>query len=451
MGPWGKFGKLQNTTDWRDLENIFQNLNGYPVRTYIFRSVYSDLVYDKKTNQIEKAEGADAEVAYAIEKVINCKLILQKPDDDFFGYHLPNGSYSGAIGKAIRYETDLILTGFFVKDYYADDMEFSVTVYTDKLCCYTSKAERIPQSILPLFSVKVDMWVGFIGASFLWSGVWMLFRKINLWINRKQGRQIPKELIKVKRPYLQIFTDTLVVWVRENINQYPPFSSEKIFVISLCLVSVIFGAIFESSLATVYINPLYYNDINTMQELDESQLKILIKHAAMKDDLFYGSSSKMFQRLDNKLIIVSDMKERMIDAMSRKGGFASVTRASSLLLDDIEYILSKKIHQIQECPKKYRIAYAYPKESPFKERVNDLLSRFLNAGLINHWIEMMLHKAKLGVLKSPETLRVMGGYTWKVLTINDLQLAFYVVLGGSFISTFVLLTEIYIAKRSRNQ
>ncbi|XP_055909372.1 uncharacterized protein LOC129944166 [Eupeodes corollae] len=448
----GKYGAFQNTTSCEDFERIFTNINGYPLRTYIFRSVYASLVFDKENKEILRAEGADGHVAYTIEKVMNGKLVLLKPDDAFFGYHLPNGSYNGAIGRSIRYETDLVLTGFFVKDYYTQDMEFSVAVYMDKLCCYVSKAKRIPQSILPLFSVKVDMWVGFIGAAFVWTAIWIVIRRINLWVNRKRGRQFPEELNKfIDWQYFQIFSDTWVIWVRANLCQYPPFLSEKVFVISLCLVSVIFGAIFESSLATVYINPLYYNDINTMAELDESQLKILIKHAAMKDDLFFGSDLLVFKRLDKKLLYVTDIVGPIIDVMSKKGGFASVTRASSLILDDISYILSQKIHQIPECPKNYHIAYVYPKESPFKERVNDILLRFLNGGLINHWIEMMYHEAKIGILKSPEILQVMGGYTWKVLTIKDLQLAFYVIIGGSVISTLVVISEIYIAKRSRNK
>lgn len=146
---------------------------------------------------------------------------------------------------------------------------------------------------------------------------------------------------------------------------------------SLCLVSVIFGALLESSLATVYIRPLYYRDVNTLRELDESGQPIYIKHPAFKDDLFYGHNSEVYRRLDAKMMLVAEGEERLIEMVSKRGGFAGVTRSASLQLSDIRYVMTKKVHKIPECPKNYHIAYVLPRPSPYLEEVNRIVLRLV--------------------------------------------------------------------------
>lgn len=338
----------------------------------------------------------------------------------------------------IRYETDITLTGFFVKDYLTREVEFTVSVYMDELCCYVQKAKRIPQSIVPLFAVDADMWFGFILAGMFCAGVWIGIRRVNNSLRTKPLARPRKDYFATNSQYMRIFIDTWVVWVRVNIVSFPPFHAERVFVVSLCLVSVIFGALFESSLATVFIRPLYYKDINTMQELNDENFRIYIKHAAMKDDLFYGHSSAIYKNLNKKLLLVGETEDRLIEMMSKRGGFAAVTRASSLVLDDIRYFITQKIHKIPECPKNYHIAFVTPKQSPYGKRINALLLRFLQAGLINQWIEAMKHRSRLSIYHYPMTDM---GHIVKMLTLNDLQLAFYVLSMGCLLSTLVWLGE----------
>lgn len=356
----------------------------------------------------------------------------------------------------IRFETDIILTGFFIKDYLTRDISFSSPLYTDELCCYVKKASRIPQSILPLFAVNVDIWISFIFVGMITPFIWMLLRRVNLGVmtngsvllklQKLQKLQTQESRLltqKHKLQYIRIFIDTWVMWVRVNIVNYPPFISERIFIASLCLVSVIFGALFESSLATVYIRPLHYKDINTMKELDEANVRIYIKHGAMRDDLFYGHSSQIYQNLEKKLLLIDELEERLIHTISKGGKFASVTRASSLELDDIHYFITKKIHKIPECPKMYHIGFVFPSHSPLEKSINILLLKFVQAGFIDHWIADMKYNAKVKTRNFVGYLEEIGD-NWKVLTLNDLQLSFYTIIFGSMLATIVLLLELII-------
>lgn len=240
-----------------------------------------------------------------------------------------------------------------------------------------------------------------------------------------------------KSEMLRIVANSWVVWVRVQLNNYPPFYSEKIFIVSISLVSVIFGAIFESSLATVYIEPLYYKDITTLRELDEIGYSIEYKHAAMKDDLFKGGT---YRNLEKKLKFLKNTSIPIIQMLVKSGGFAGVTRESSLELDDIYYLETRKIFKIPECPKEYTIAYILPKSSPFSERVNDLLLRLSSGGLINHWIDGIHDYYKIKELMS-KSIDWDDSGIFRPLELNQLQLAFYVLIIGLILSIICFFLE----------
>ncbi|XP_020798535.1 uncharacterized protein LOC110176502 [Drosophila serrata] len=427
---------------------IYQDLNGYPLRIYIFDSVYSAVLGDGENEKVLSVTGADAKLAKIVAKHLNFTPDYLWPDDEFFGGRLADGSFSGGVGRAHRGEVDIIFAGFFVKDYLTTQIQFSAAVYTDDLCLYVQKAQRIPQSILPLFAVHKDVWLCFLLVGLMGALVWILLRLLNLRLNieriQNEGLRRDTYLMAAAR---RIFIDTWVVWVRVNIVRFPPFHSERIFVASLCLVSVIFGALLESSLATVYIRPLYYRDTNTMRELDERGLPIYIKHPAFKDDLFSGSDSEVYRRLDAKMMLVAEGEERLIEMVSKRGHFAGVTRSASLELSDIRYVMTKKVHKIPECPKSYHIAYVLPRPSPYLEEVNRIVLRLVAAGIVSLWTGETKERAKWSIQRFPEYLAELDVGRWKVLTLSDVQLAFYALSIGCLLAAVVCLAEIFLRRK----
>ena len=320
----------------------------------------------------------------------------------------------------------------------APEIDFSVAVYDDQLCIYTPKAKKIPQSILPIFSVRYDMWLGFISMAFICAFIWTILRALNLQLKINQIERDIRLKRKFRCQFMRILIDTWVVWVRVNITRYPPFYSERIFMASLCLISVIFGAIFESSLATVYIHPIYYNDINTLDELDKSGLYVMYKYTSMGDDLFFSETSPLFASLNKKLRHLKDLYANIIDDVAYNGGKAGVTRYTSLMLESLYLIVSEQIWIVPECPKYYAISYVWPKDAPWDETVNLILLRILNAGLIKKFIAEMHSDVGITIMKERLFKKETG---YKILTLEDLQLAFYVVLIGFILGLLSLLME----------
>ncbi|SPP80262.1 Hypothetical predicted protein [Drosophila guanche] len=438
---------IVQVTDPQAFARIYQNLHGYPLSIYIFDSVYSAVSGDGATKRILSVTGADAKLAITVAKQLNFTPDYLWPDDEYFGGRRADGSYSGGVGRAHRHEVDIIFAGFFIKDYLTTDIQFSAAVYMDDLCLFVQKAQRIPQSILPLFAVHVDVWLCFLLVGLAGTCCWLCLRALN----RGLGIPcIPSSNPKVERwlsGALRIFIDTWVVWVRVNIGRFPPFHSERIFVASLCLVSVIFGALLESSLATVYIRPLYYRDVNTLEELDATGKPIYIKHLAFKDDLFYGHDSAVYRRLDAKMMLVAEGEERLIEMVSRQGKFAGVTRSASLQMSDIRYVMTKKVHKIPECPKSYHIGYVLPRPSPYLEQLNHVVLRLVAGGLMQLWTGEMKERAKWSIQRFPDYLAQLDVGRWKVLTLSDVQLAFYALTIGCLLAACVCLLEMYLGKQ----
>lgn len=80
---FGNYGQIVNV-EARNLTTIFQDMNGYPLRIQIFRSVYSKVFLDSDNNVL-KATGADSKVAYLLAEKMNYTMNLQLPEPDVFG------------------------------------------------------------------------------------------------------------------------------------------------------------------------------------------------------------------------------------------------------------------------------------------------------------------------------------------------------------------------------
>ncbi|XP_017045681.1 uncharacterized protein LOC108091156 [Drosophila ficusphila] len=437
------FGRLVRYFGSEPLDKLlFHDMAGYPLRIQMFKSVYTRPEIDKDTGLLTGVTGADFLVAQMLRERMNFTMLLQQPDKNYFGERSANGTYNGAIGSIINDGLDICLTGFFVKDYLVQQyMDFSVAVYDDELCIYVPKASRIPQSILPIFAMGYDMWLGFVLTAFACALVWLTLRMINL----KLRIQSPGDRHLFGQA-LAIVVDTWVVWVRVNLSHLPASYAERMFIGSLCLVSVIYGAIIESSLATVYIHPLYYKDINTMQELDDSGLRVVYKYSSMADDLFFSETSPLFASLNNKLLWNRNLRADVTEEVATYRSKAGVSRYTSLILESSRFILLRQIWVVPECPKYYTISYVMPRDSPWEDAVNALLLRMLSAGLIVKWIHdeksTVDIKMRSSILEANAESELV-----RVLTIGDLQLAFYVVVGGNLLAFLGFFLEHFWRKR----
>lgn len=399
-------------------------------------------------------------VCHSIQYAFLCFPIfsvdLQEQFDDSFGYGLENGTFTGTIGRLISLKSEVAFTSFFIKDYLTRAIDFTPSLYSDDLCCIVRKAEKKPASILPLLCFDPLLWIVLLVGIFFCAGVWIIVRMLNeskplteLYLMQKRNTKNrisagdrfnrcnnvlggPKYL-----QYLQILIDCFIISLSAPVRRFPRVSSERIFISAICLISLIFVSMFQSRLSAVFITPVYYEDINTLAQLDKSNLFIELKYQAMLDDLFPENSTEMIERLSKKLKLVTSAQSVMA-RVARDGGVATVTRKSTTKLDNSIYFTKNQLNLVKECPRIYNLGFVYPKHSVFATRINEVLLDMVAGGLIDKFIREMYFNTTLSNVKQ------FGSYhidSYKVFTLTDLQLAFYILGVGIIISGLFLLFE----------
>ena len=281
--------------------------------------------------------------------------------------------------------------------------------------------------ILPNFH---PLYVGFL----FWSFLRLLNNKLYPNYRRKQIEfNLPTHF--ATRPiilqYAQIFVDFYILFLSSPLRRFPRAQSERIFIATVCLLSLNIVSLFQSSLATVFITPMYYKNIESLEQLVQSNYKILIKYPAMMTDIFPEDSSDTYRVLHSRLFLKTDTKVTSADAI--KMGFATVTRKISLKLTKADNF----VHLVSECPRSYNIAFLLSLNSVYSERINSLILDIGRFGLINKWINDVNFKVMLERFKEhpPPSNRP------KVLTLDDLLLSFLILLSGAFISTIIFVIE----------
>lgn len=326
-------------------------------------------------------------------------------------------------------ESDLVAVGFFIKDYLSEDLEFTVGMYSDELCCVVKKAQRIPQYLLPTICFHPFVWILLCLVTFFSGLLWTAVRKI-------EGSDV---LMSPK----QILVDSWMIMFSSPMRKLPKLSAERALVASMCLVSLIFVSIFQSSLSTAFIKPVYYKDINTLEDLAESPLKIGIKYAAMMDDIFPPGSAGLLKVLREKMVLTHSTSSLM-ESIAKAGKLVAMTRKELIEQSYSKYFASQMVHLVPQCPRTYNLAFFAQKNSFFMERVNEVLLNLNSGGFHEKWIR------DLHVNYTWITLKEHGAFheeSFKVLTFDDLLLAYFILAAGGSFAVITWFLECLLAKR----
>lgn len=321
----------------------------------------------------------------------------------------------------------------------------------DELCVVVRKARKIPSELLPLVIFDEILWMCLLAAGLFISIVWSLIRSVNNKMRRPLTKNDEEFYIthynftrwlskqSQTRQYIQVFIDTWLLFLSVPIRRFTRVQNERIFISSVCLISMIFVSMYQSKLSTVFVKPLYFKDITSLKQLDESGQQILVKYAGYLDDVFPNDSTPTLQSLRSKMKLTNTSKGAM-DIILEEDKVASITRKSTVKLDNSIYFIRHQLFLIErECPKNYFLAFMIPFHSPFLERVNEVLLNIQRYGFIQKWIDEINYETQLQNIAKMEV-----EIAKKILSLNDLKFPFIVLISGVFLSTIFLLLEIFV-------
>jgi hypothetical protein len=339
------------------------------------------------------------------------------------------------------------------QDYETRACEFLYPLYMDELCVVVKKARRIPSILLPLVVFDENIWLSLFSAGILIGIVWSLLRFINNVMKRPSDFSERVEFYMNSynfshfqahqsqlRQYSQVFMDSWLILLSVPMRRFTRVQNERLFVASVCLISMIFVSMYQSLITTVFVRPLYFKDINSLSQLDKSGVELNVKYAGYLTDVFPRDSTDLFRSLSKKMKLVETNVSAM-DLVKNNKNVATITRKSTVHLDNFEYFVKKQLHLIdKECPKNYFVAYMLPVHSTFFDTFNRILFDIHRFGFIQKWISDINFEATLTNMKSFEDEATHS----KVLSIEDFKLPFLVLLGGNSCGGVVFALEFLI-------
>jgi hypothetical protein len=223
------------------------------------------------------------------------------------------------------------------------------------------------------------------------------------------------------------------------VQRHSMMNSERVFVGGIAILSVVLVSIYQSKLATMFTTPHFHKDINSLEELDQSGLKIVTEFGEFKVDVFASEASETFKKLSEKIVLFENLS--IIDQMVGNGEAATLKRKRNFRLT---HVGQSTFHMIEECPKKYNLGFVLPKNSQFLETFNIVQLKIMDAGLIEKFISDMefnetfeYHYHNAGIDFVPKV---------KVFNLYDLMLAFTILGIGNLIGLISFSAEILCKK-----
>ncbi|XP_069696329.1 glutamate receptor ionotropic, delta-2-like [Periplaneta americana] len=401
------------------------NVYGYPLHVSMFEQYPTSIpVYNSETNST-MYKGMDGYVLSTVVQHFNFKPIIHKPSsENYYGTVLMNGTIEGSLGDVVYRRTEVSFNSRFVMSYGTNDIDFSIPIATDKMCIIAPKAKRIPKWKNMLVCYTTEVWLSVLLVYIACAICFYFFRKCHNW-SKSPGCL----------PALEIFQ----IFVLSSVHHPPTVMFQRLLFASCLLFSLVLMNTFQGLLVTNITSPSYDPDINTLDQLEQSNLPIFTGSAFTVDLLKNGgySISKNFK-------MYKGQKQEMLQHVVRAEA-AITERESSIKFLVTKYVSpdgTKLMHMVAECPAYYYLAYILPKGDPYLPEFNLFFRKLMESGLIMKWywdaIDIKIRLQNRSDLKRK---------TLKLFSLSDLQFAFYVLSVGLLLSTLLFVVEFAKAQK----
>ncbi|XP_076392710.1 uncharacterized protein LOC143265303 [Megachile rotundata] len=456
------------------------NYHMYPLKVSIFRTSTMPVIGGKFS-------GMDFKYLEEVTKMLNVTTVLMKSPEKF-GWQ-ENGIFFGTIGHLVYQLADVSFNQFFIKDYLTRQVEFTTAVGNDKLCIMVPKAPPIPDYLIFVKTFNGEAWMliflgyfailaitmilrdernreildnlsdceakcfyaflAFLHASFSRNSCFLAEQNeaaINgdtkkgeyNGVARNPFRTDRYEPWKISRNFLSHVLSAGKYLVHMYLQMIQPFESKRTLfpqrLILMCcmLMSIILNGVFTSQLASFLSKRIYYEDIDTLEQLDRSGLPILTNSRDIMDDALTDSTSPVLQHLRRRLQYANDSESnrRLFETKDA----AIIHRLGTISLKYDEFERKKNVHILKEHPKYYVIGFAMTKGSPFRKRINSILGRLNNGGFYMKWYQGMFQSQK-------HLFREQKPSEHRKITIRHLLIPFAILQLGLVTSTIVFIRE----------
>ncbi|XP_046427041.1 uncharacterized protein LOC124183073 isoform X1 [Neodiprion fabricii] len=408
----GGFGALRNLEDSVEPLKKRQTFAGYEVNI----SMFPYLTLQWKDGRYV---GLEANSMLEICARMNVTPQLYEPPEKFGWFW--NGTFTGTLGRLTYHQSDLAFNEFFVKNYGTENLEYTTYLSLDQICVIVPRRARVPEYLMMVRIFSPLTWALISFGNAVLALVYVIVTHLSVGRTRDQTSAKSCPAIRI-----QDFVAACVFYSFYPMNSNTKWISERIHIASGLVLGVVVSGYFTSQLASSFSKPAFLKNIDTLEELDHSGLKILTNYPNLLSDVFADDEPSTLRNLQAKLTLNNGSEIEWHVFHARDAGF--LEREQSALLEGSTVI---GLHVVPDCPRKYHLAYPIAKGSPFQPRLNTLIGRLHNAGFYRKWFEDLKRRPEPIYNSRPVVIR-----------LHHLYVPFFLLIGGLGVSVVVFCSEI---------
>ncbi|XP_048508093.1 uncharacterized protein LOC105683354 [Athalia rosae] len=314
-------------------------------------------------------EGADIEVLAALSKKLNFSVALKtaKVFAPSYTVTLSNGEKVGMIGDVLINRSVIVLSAQYMETTMGRNVEFTYPTLQTTQLVLVPKARVMPMLVRMLQPYPEEIWiaelsvVGFLLICFALMGEDnKVMKLLNLLLHHTFGK---------------IFDRTF----------------NRVFCISCIWWAYLMATVYQATLTKELLAPQYYKDLNTLEELYESKLPLIVGDNMM--EVLNNSEVPALKNLAKRAV-----KHLVLDDCTRQ-----LLRSFNVSCASDEYVVHllsnfyKKnnaimIHPVKEYLSRHWDVYVTKYGFPLLDKFNQHIQGLLEAGLYGKWVTDVLKK-----------------------------------------------------------
>ncbi|KAK9730563.1 Collagen triple helix repeat (20 copies) [Popillia japonica] len=418
--------------------NLFpklQNFKGYPIRTSVFARVPTSIKYKKPPwyvtedlSIVKNYGGFDGLTLVNMAHYLNFTPLIRETVNGY-GWKESNGTYVGSLGEVIYGRVDMAANSRFYEHFESENVDITSFITKVRLCFIAPKSNRIPQWMQMFMCFSYITWTVIFLTMLLLSLTWFLIQQCEFDL---------KKCTSQKKPNLCVTVYSVLFLVYDN---FPSSLPGRILLSGGLCMHIILTAIFQGNLATSFSIISFFPDINTLNDLLNSDLMI-----STNLDILDNATSPILKALRQKKtnFIYSSSLDR---AAYYKDVCAVERKMDAELLLKTEYVDKDGLpllHIVDECPVSKPLIYLVAKESPFLPAFNTILQRFAETGLIDKWYTDFIKMHLIEDRYKREKYVTDTTTIYSPVKFTDVEAAFYLLIFGNIVSLLAFAGEFVV-------
>lgn len=421
----------------------------------------SRIYYNKQPDNKIEGLGIEFELIQIISKAMNFKPKYYMPENitsEKWGIEEDNQTHVGLVSEAIQGKAAFYLGDLYYTLHHLNYFDLTIPYNSECLTFLTPESLTENSWKLLILPFKLYTWIALILTLILGSAIFYFLslsykRHISFYKNQMHFQSISMKN-EVKGLYL--FTEignsilyTYSMLFQVSLPSLPSPWAVRVLIGWWWIYSILVTVAYRASMTATLANPVARVTIDTVEQLAKSSIEVGGWNKESKN-FFSMSSDLSSQKIGNKFQLI-EQEDEAIEKVAN-GSFSYYenyyllrhARVKRQILEKekkenktTEDISSKhNLHIMQECVINMPIALGLEKNSPLKPKVDTLIRRIIEIGLVEKWLSDVMEWSKImEIRQEAESEKAL-------INLHKLQGAFIAIIVGYLLAFIILIAEI---------